>query len=90
MLDPDQKQALQLEGEEEMRQFKQAMILINGLRAARQLAEQNQGADFEPLRAAAERLAEAPVARQVRLEAAQTLHALAPQSPLLPEPATRP
>lgn len=80
MLDPTQKRGLQDEPNEAAKDYKRARILLNGLRAARQLAQENDTFDRSALTARVEALADADVPKQIQLEAAETLSALRKKS----------
>jgi len=83
MLDPDETAGVKDE-DEQARDYKRAMIIINGLRAARQLVAKNAGADpqaIAAIQASATRLAESPLGKslrtdQVGIELAELLNAL--------------
>ena len=76
MLDPNETAGVDVEKQEPARDFKRAMILVNGLRAADQLAAANPSADWSGLERAIERLARAEVDGAVRAQAADVLDRL--------------
>lgn len=84
MLDPAETAGLVIERNEELKEVeiesakrhKQLMLLLNGLRATRQLAEKNQSADLSELRQAVQQLIEFTTEKQIRLEATDVLKAL--------------
>ena len=76
MLDPSESAGIEVEKQEPARDFKRALILVNGLRATGQLASANPRADLSRLRKAVERLAESDVEEPVRLKAIEVLHQL--------------
>ncbi len=76
MLDPSETAGVDAEKQEPARDFKRAMILVNALRAAGQLAEANPSADLSRLERAIERLTRAEVDGAVRAQAVEVLHRL--------------
>lgn len=56
MLDPANEDAIASEGSETGQAWKRGLVMMNALRAARQLAEQNPDADLAPLHDAVEKL----------------------------------
>ena len=76
MLDPSETAGVDVEKQEPARDFKRAMILVNGLRAADQLAAANPSADWSRLERAIERLARAEVDGAVRARAGEVLDRL--------------
>jgi len=69
MLDPDEKAGVEAEEDPKMQPFKRALITINALRAAGQLAQENKDADLGQLRAALEKLLKSGVTGEMRIEA---------------------
>ena len=76
MLDPSETAGVDVEKQEPARDFKRAMILVNALRAAGQLAAANPSVDWSRLERAIEGLARAEAAGAVRVEAADVLDRL--------------
>ena len=76
MLDPNETAGVDVEKQEPARDFKRAVILVNALRAAGQLAAANPSVDLSRLERAIERLARAEVDGAVRVEAADVLDRL--------------
>ena len=76
MLNPDEPRSVADEPSDDARQFKRTMILLNGLKAIRRLAEVNGTADLSSLIGPVQKLADSALARQVRVEAKLTLAAL--------------
>jgi HEAT repeat protein len=76
MLDPAETAGVEAEKNPEMRPFKRALITINALRAAGQLADKNAEADLGTLRAAVEKLLEGDAAGEIRIEATSLLRKL--------------
>jgi hypothetical protein len=70
MLNPDEQAGVEVEKQEDMRPFKRAVITVNALRAAGQLAEKNPHADVEPLRVAIDKLQKTNTQGEIRVEAA--------------------
>jgi hypothetical protein len=91
MLDPQQTVAIETEDKEDSREFKQAMILVNALRAASELSGANSSADLSRLYDAALKLSTAPLPQKMRGEvhvrAADVAHELAqrPKAPAAAE-----
>jgi hypothetical protein len=56
MLDPEETAGIDIEEKPELRPYKRAMITVNALRAAGQLADKNPDADLGELQAAVEKL----------------------------------
>jgi HEAT repeat protein len=75
MLDPEEDVALRIE-EEGAREHKQALIVANALRASALLAEQAPAGSLEELRAAVERLRDAGLGLEVRVECEKVLQAM--------------
>ena len=73
MLDQRQTQALAAEEDEEARQYKRDLILVNGLRAAKDLAEKNAQAELAPLAKAVEQLTAPELPRGIRVQAKEVL-----------------
>jgi HEAT repeat protein len=69
MLDPTAAEGLKNEKETGSHEYKRAMILVNGLRAASRLAQQNTTDSLQDLSAAVDTLVEAEVPREIRVEA---------------------
>ncbi len=69
MLDQNETAGVDIEKEEKMRPFKRALITINALRAAGQLADKNEGADLSSLEEAIEKLLAGEASRETRVEA---------------------
>lgn len=76
MLDQDETAGIEIEKTEAMRPFKRALITVNALRAAGQLAEKNPGADLVPLKAAVEKLLAGDARGEIRVEATAALRQL--------------
>ncbi len=76
MLDQSEMAGVEIEKKEELRPFKRALITINAVRAAGQLAEKNPDADLSRLKAAVEKLLAAGVEGEVRIEATSALRLL--------------
>lgn len=74
MLDPNETAGVDVEKEKQMQAFKRALITVNALRAAGQLAEKNQGADLSELQKSIETLKAGDVSQETRLEATAALH----------------
>lgn len=81
MLDQQETAGVESEKSEEMRPFKRALITINALRAAGQLAEKNPRANIEPLVAAVDKLASADLQGELRLEVTNTSRQLHERAP---------
>jgi hypothetical protein len=73
MLDPQQQAGVEVEKEEKMQPFKRALITINALRAAGQLAEKNPSANLAPLKEAIDKLLASDVTPETRIEATAAL-----------------
>ena len=73
MLDRTQTQALAAEEDPEARQYKRDLILVNGLRAAHDLAEKNRRAELAPLAEAVEKLTAPELPRGIRVQAKEVL-----------------
>jgi hypothetical protein len=73
MLDPQQQAGVEVEKEEKMQPFKRALITINALRAAGQLAEKNPSANLTPLKEAIDKLLASEVTPETRIEATAAL-----------------
>jgi len=77
MLDLEQQVGVNLEKEDQSREFKRAMIVVNALEATSQLARSNPKADIARLEKAIERVrVDSHVARNIRLKAAAVLDQL--------------
>lgn len=76
MLDPQQSAGIEVEKQGPARGSKRAMILVNALRATSQLASANPTGDLSRLGEAVEKLSQAEVDRQIRLQAIQVLSQL--------------
>jgi HEAT repeat protein len=74
MLDPNETAGIDIEKEAQMRGFKRALITVNALRAAGQLAQKNHDADLSELRKSIESLKAGDVSQETRLEATAALH----------------
>lgn len=75
MLDSENAAAVEGERSDSERERKRMLVLINGIRAARQLAEQRPAQDVAGLQAALRELQAAELPNAVRLEAAEALEA---------------
>ncbi len=73
MLDPAETAGVEAEKQEQMRDFKRALITINALRASGQLADANPDANLSELRAAIEKLLASQISQETRVEAASAL-----------------
>ncbi|HUY31706.1 MAG TPA: HEAT repeat domain-containing protein [Pirellulales bacterium] len=73
MLDPAQRVAVETEEQPASRDFKRQLILINALRASKELAVKDPAADLSALRAAVEKLSRADSPAQVRTQAQAVL-----------------
>jgi len=69
MLDPTAAEGLKNEKQKGSHEYKRAMILVNGLRAAGRLAQQNTTDGLKDLSAAVDKLVDAEVPREIRVEA---------------------
>ena len=76
MLDADQALALEKEDEPQSRQYKRNLILVNALRATKDLAEKNGKADLHPLAKAVERLTTSELPSRIQVEAKEVLFEL--------------
>jgi HEAT repeat protein len=76
MLDEDETAGVEIEKTEAMRPFKRALITVNALRAAGQLAEKNPDADLGPLKMAVEKLLSGSATGEIRVEATSALRQL--------------
>jgi HEAT repeat protein len=76
MLDPEEMAGVQAEKDPKNRPFKRALITINALRAAEQLAAKNSDADLSTLRAAVKKLLAGDAAGEIRMEATSLLRKL--------------
>jgi HEAT repeat protein len=76
MLNPDNPDAVVGESSLPGRTWKQEAVLVNGLRATQQWAQQNPQADREPLIAAIQTLLHADLTASVRTLARQALRAI--------------
>ena len=76
MLDQDETAGVQSEKNEEMRPYKRAVITVNALRAAAQLAAKNRDADLSQLTKAVEKLKSSDVRGEMRLEVTNALREL--------------
>jgi len=81
MLDPSETAGVDVEKQEPARDFKRAVILVNGLRAAGQLTATDPSADWSRLERAIERLSRAEVDGAVRAQAVEVLHRLRGRGP---------
>ncbi|HEV7225486.1 MAG TPA: HEAT repeat domain-containing protein [Pirellulales bacterium] len=73
MLEPEQAAAIGFEEQEQSRQYKRDSILVNALRATKDLAAENPGADLAPLAAPVERLTADDLAPGIRVQADEVL-----------------
>jgi hypothetical protein len=71
MLNPDELPAGVLTEHESARDYKRSQVVLNALRAAAQLAAANPRADLRELRALVDRLDQAPLNPQIRMELRQ-------------------
>jgi HEAT repeat protein len=69
MLDPEETAGVESEKIAEMQPFKRALITVNALKAAKQLAETNSDADLSPLEPAVEKLLAGDASGEIRIEA---------------------
>lgn len=76
MLDPDNENAAQDEKSESAKNFKRTLVQMNGIRAAKLLAEQRPASELAELKTAIEKLSEAEVELCVHKEATEALHVL--------------
>jgi HEAT repeat protein len=81
MLDQYETAGVESEKSAEMRPFKRALITINALRAAAQMAEKNPRANIEPLVAAVDKLDSADLEGELRLEVTNTSRQLHERAP---------
>ena len=73
MLEPEQAAAVSLEKQEQSREYKRDLILVNALRAAKDLAGQNAEADLAALVGPVERLTADDMAPGIRVQADEVL-----------------
>lgn len=73
MLEPEQTAAVSLEAEEQSREYKRDLILVNALRAAKDLAEHSAQADLAALVEPVERLTADDMAPGIRVQADEVL-----------------
>ena len=76
MLDPESQRGVANEPSDRDRDYKRAVIVTNGLRATRMLAEANATADLSVLSNRVKLLADSSPQREIRVEAASTLDLL--------------
>jgi hypothetical protein len=76
MLDQDVAAGVELEKQEENRAYKRALITVNALRAAGQLATKNPTADLSELQSAVEKLLADHATGELRIEATNALRQL--------------
>jgi HEAT repeat protein len=76
MLDPDNAEAAADEPTESAKNYKRTLVQMNGIRAAKQLAERRPSGDLAKLEAAISRLQDAKVELCVRKEATEALYVL--------------
>jgi len=76
MLDPDNQFAVQTESSVEAKAWKRELVVTNGIRAVKQLADRNPSADVSQLKDALEKVVGSSLEPTVRAEARETLHAL--------------
>lgn len=81
MLDPEEMAGVEIEKDEDARDSKRAVIVINALRSTGQLAKANPAADLAPLVAAIEKLLTANLQSQIRVQAADVLKQLQQRTP---------
>lgn len=73
MLDAEQVGALEKEAETGSRRYKRDLILVNALRATKDLSEKNHEADLQPLAEAVERLTAPGVPGDIQVQAKEVL-----------------
>lgn len=73
MLDADQAGALEKEAETQSRRYKRDLILVNALRATKDLSEKNRQADLQPLAKAVERLTAPELPSAIQVQAKEVL-----------------
>ncbi|HET6880899.1 MAG TPA: HEAT repeat domain-containing protein, partial [Pirellulales bacterium] len=73
MLDADQAGALQKEDETQSRRYKRDLILVNALRATKELAHKNGQSDLQPLAVAIERLTGPSLPSDIQVQAKEVL-----------------
>jgi HEAT repeat protein len=73
MLDPGQARGIDIEKEDNARQYKRALITVNALRATDQLADANPTADLNRLTSAIDELSRADVDARIKTDAAPVL-----------------
>jgi hypothetical protein len=73
MLDPRETAGVEAEKHPEMRPFKRALITVNALRAAGQLADKNPDADLGALKASVQELLAGDASGEIRVEATSLL-----------------
>jgi HEAT repeat protein len=76
MLDPNESAGVDTEKEVNMRPLKRAVITVNALRAAGQLAEANPDADLSTLKRSVAKLLEGDATGEIRMEATNTMRQL--------------
>ena len=69
MLDPNETAGVESEKNKEMQPFKRALITVNALRAAGQMAEQNPNVDLGEIETAVKKLLAADASGEIRIEA---------------------
>lgn len=73
MLDADQDQALEKEAETQSRRYKRDLILVNALRATKDLTEKNKQADLDELAEAVKRLTTSDLPSEIQVQAKAVL-----------------
>lgn len=73
MLDAEQSLALEKEAETQARRYKRDLILVNALRATKDLAQKNKQADLSPLAQAVERLTGSDLPGNIQVQAKEVL-----------------
>ena len=73
MLDADQDQALEKEAETQSRRYKRDLILVNALRATKDLTQKNKQADLDELAEAVKRLTTSDLPSEIQVQAKAVL-----------------
>ena len=76
MLDPEQTAGLETEKDKQMQESKQALIMVNALRAAKLLQDKNPEADMTPVTKAITKLLASDVHRQILVQSQEALKEL--------------